>query len=183
MDPKQLMQRGIPVVHLKIGECVVLREESLVNTVLGSCVSATLYHPESGLAGMFHAMLPEAIPGRDEDMPCKYADAAVDVVYSHFLSRGVRPKSIQVKLFGGAFTIDPESKQHLREIVDVGAKNVAVARRVLRTHGLDILTENVLGSSGRKLIFHTGSGTVWMRYLPHIPPQHLPRRSPPRNVS
>jgi chemotaxis protein CheD len=109
-------------------------------------------------------------------MPCKYADWAVEKIHTWFAQRGARVRDVEVKLFGGGFTIEPERKQEIRNIVDVGARNVEVARQTLESLGYRISRESVLGSTGRKLYFYTGTGEVWMK---HIRPSLMAREVVP----
>src|ERR1700743_3012277 len=50
---------GRCTVKLLPGECYVTRQDEAIVTVLGSCISACIRDPESGLGGMNHFMLPE----------------------------------------------------------------------------------------------------------------------------
>lgn len=164
---QQLIRSGMRVEHLKIGECIFSAAPMLVSTVLGSCVSATMHHAGTRLSGMFHAMLPlAAMQGpRALEEPCKFADSAIELLVNRFRNAGVRLSQVEVKLFGGGFTVDPERKGPIREMVDVGRKNVESARTTLARFGLKPVREHVLGDRGRKLYFHTVTGEVWMRRI------------------
>lgn len=159
-----LLASGNPVTFLQIGECIMVRRPSLISTVLGSCVSATFHH-RSGFGAIFHAILPELTMSQDRRESCRFVDASVALVARRLGSQGIAAREVVVKLFGGALTIEPERKAGLREIVDVGARNVAVARRELSRHGFRVSVEHVLGERGRKLFFWTGTGEVWMKRL------------------
>lgn len=164
---KGLLDAGVVVRHLSIGEYLVTQEPMLVSTVLGSCVSVTFFHPHSGLAAIFHAMLPShgsASPLRKNELG-KFVETAIPTILDAYQAAGVRPKQIEAKLFGGAFTIEPERKSAVRDIVDVGAKNVEAAKRLLKQFGMNASKENILGPSGRKILFYTATGDVWLKFL------------------
>ncbi len=170
--PKQVLESGAPLVHLKISECCVTAQNVLVTTVLGSCVSVTFYDTRrQRLAAMFHAMLPEQEaglrpgPSGERADACKYVDASIHAIMRRFERAGAPLRDLELKLFGGAMSLVTEQKQIVRDIVDVGAKNVAAARRALAEYGLAPVRESVLGPRGRKLFFHTGTGVVWMKFL------------------
>ncbi len=167
MNLRQLIRGGMRVEHLKIGECIFTAAPMLVSTVLGSCVSATMHHSRTRMSGMFHAMLPLAAMqgGKPDFEPCKFADTAVELLVQRYRDAGVPLREVEVKLFGGGFTVDPERKGLIREMVDVGRKNVDVARKTLASFGLAPRREHVLGDRGRKLYFHTVTGEVWMRSI------------------
>ncbi|BBD09023.1 probable chemoreceptor glutamine deamidase CheD [Desulfovibrio ferrophilus] len=90
-------------------------------------------------------------------------DVAVDEIMVRFGKLGIKAHDLDVKLFGGGFTIDPERKDAVRDIVDVGRKNVSAARDSLAKHGLKVMAEDVLGRRGRKVFFLTATGEVWVR--------------------
>src|ERR1700728_638116 len=46
-------------VKLLPGECYVTRQDEDIVTVLGSCISACIRDPDTGLVGMNHFMLPD----------------------------------------------------------------------------------------------------------------------------
>lgn len=164
--PRDLRDAGLAHAHLKIGEGIVTSSDILISTVLGSCVSVTFFNARIGLAGIFHAMLPtEHGYRRAGGEPCKFVDSAIALIYEQFMRRGVKNSEIEIKLFGGAYSMDRVGTGDVRSIVDVGGKNVAVAREELKKRGLDIVRENVLGDRGRKLVFDTRTGEVWMKPL------------------
>ncbi len=164
--PEDLVRAGLPVEHLKIGECVLSRRPVLVTTVLGSCVTATFHHPGTGTGAAFHAMLPTRDMGREPgSLSCKYVDGAIEAVMRRMDALGVPRGELVTMLFGGGFTIQPERKLLVRDVVDVGRKNVEAARRCLALLGLSPRVERVLGSRGRKLFFHTATGAVWLRHV------------------
>lgn len=170
ISPERL---GLPVEHLRIGECIFTRREVVISTVLGSCVSATFFHPPTKAAGMFHAMLPYFAMARGDGLrPCGYADSAVDLLLERFTRLGIRPAELSVKLFGGA-NIMQASTPDLDAALDVGRKNVESARAALARHGVRIAREHVLGGSGRKVYLCTADGRTWLRSISATDYAHL----------
>ncbi|MBU1003688.1 MAG: chemotaxis protein CheD [Proteobacteria bacterium] len=164
-NPEQYSRQDYPVEHLRIGECIFTRRPTMITTVLGSCVSATFHHGPSGAAAICHAMLPTGSDRPGEERSCKYADVAVQEIMVRFGRLGIKAGDLEVKLFGGGFTIEPERKGLMRDIVDVGSKNVEAAREALAGYGLKIASEDVLGRHGRKVFFLTSTGEAWVRRL------------------
>ena len=165
MQECDLLASGLHVVHLKISECVVTRKTCVVSTVLGSCVSVTFHHPGTRLSAMFHAMLPASRNAEAEAAPGKFVDSAIRRIMAQFDGAGVPYNEIQIKLFGGAYAVLNSGDERVRDLVDVGAKNVAMAREHLARLRLTVQREDVLGSVSRKVLFHTGTGEVWLQYL------------------
>lgn len=169
---------GLPIGHVSIGDCAFATRAMLLTTVLGSCVCATFHHPARQAGGMFHAMLPDVSLARPHNRPCTFADQAVACMVQRFRARGMDPADLVVKLFGGANTMISKQPCALREVLDVGKKNVDSALAALAAFGLHPVAEDTLGARGRKLFFATATGQVWMtRLTPNelrsLPPEEL----------
>ncbi|MFW5838070.1 MAG: chemotaxis protein CheD, partial [Desulfovibrionaceae bacterium] len=163
LSVQELVRSGVPVEHLKIGECIFTRRRVLINTVLGSCVSLTFYDPESGASGMFHAMLPDSSMARTIRQECNYVNLATKLLLDRFRRLGIGAEKLEVKLFGGGNTLRPEERDKMRDDLDIGCKNVEAARSAMAKRSMRILCEDVLGDRGRKVILYTGTGQVWVR--------------------
>lgn len=158
---------GLPLGHVNIGDCAFAPRPMLLTTVLGSCVSATFFHPGSRAGGMFHAMLPDRTlrrPG-SATSTCTFADLAVEAMLERFHAAGVEPGELVVKLFGGANTLQDIHGVQIRDMLDVGRRNVERALAALAAAGLRPVAQDVLGARGRKLSFATATGEVWLSYL------------------
>lgn len=162
---QQARALGQRMVHLQIGECIITEKPMVIATVLGSCVSATFFHKPTGMSAIFHALLPSHEIDKQIDSPCKYADLSIEAIAKRFTRRSIRPRDVEVKLFGGAFTMNGGQRELVRSIVDVGSRNVETARASLAAFGFHISREDTLGGRGRKLFFFTESGDVWVRKL------------------
>ena len=84
-------------IYLKPGELMVAEEPVMVTTVLGSCVSVTMFHPETGAAAICHAMLPHGGTATALSMSMPQC-----IIWSDISGMEIPRKEIQVKLFGGA---------------------------------------------------------------------------------
>lgn len=110
-------------------------------------------------------MLPQGKSTRCDEDPCKFADTAVRCIMEKFDALEIPRKEIVCKLFGGGFTVKDKANLDVRSIVDVGKKNVAVAKAELARYGLKPSVDESRGKSGRKLFFVTSTGDVWMRFV------------------
>jgi chemotaxis protein CheD len=158
---------GLPLAHVSIGDCVFAPQAMVLATVLGSCVSVTFHHRAGAAGGMFHAMLPSKGQLRHSSRAseCTYADLAVRAMVRRFHAAGMPPEELEVKIFGGANTLQNAYGGNIREMLDVGRKNVETALATLASYGLKPKAQDVLGSQGRKLYFATATGEVWLSYL------------------
>jgi len=145
-------------VYLKPGELVIAEDPVMVSTVLGSCISVTMFNLQGGVSAICHAMLPSG-EGRD----FKYVDSSLRHMVQWFEEHGITREEIQVKLFGGAdmFEAVPTRANNLT----VGWQNILIATRQIEEHGLVLAASDTGGKQGRKLIFKSDTGVVFLKRL------------------
>lgn len=149
-------------VFLKPGEWYVGGPESLIKTLLGSCVSITLWHPRLRLGGMCHYLLSRRVNAdRGEALSGRYADEAVLLLLRDILKAGRPLKEFHAKLVGGASVIST-LEQDIQSL-DVPSENIAVARQLAKQLGLNVQAEDVGGNQARMVLFDVESGDVWVR--------------------
>ena len=166
MDPKEISSQGVPVAHLKIGECIATSREVIIQTVLGSCVSITFHDPVTRYSAMFHSMLPLSSMAREIRRPCNYVDTAIEGILERFAARRIPFRRLEAELYGGALTMQRTGVNELiQDSLDVGRKNAAVAREMLKEHGIAIRREDIHGNRGRKVFLYTATGETLMRYV------------------
>jgi chemotaxis protein CheD len=150
----------LPSLYLSVNEGGVWGEPTAVRTVLGSCVCVVLFCARLGLGGAFHALLPLASQWGetiDGESPYRYVDTAIHRLHDLFAMRGAGRGAIQAKVFGGACSMGKG--------YDVGRRNVTQAFVTLESLGVRVAASSVGGSRGRKLIFRTDTGEVYMRFV------------------
>ena len=130
-------------------------EATMVDTVLGSCVAVCLYDPKAKIGGINHYMLP-LWNGEGLASP-KFGNVAIDKLVERMLQLGCTKRNLVAKLFGGASQINSS--------MQIGLRNIEIAREMLTKHGIPIVAENVEGNVGRKLRFDSGTGQVMMKFL------------------
>jgi len=150
----------IPRVYLKPGEFHIAVTPTIVSTVLGSCISVTMHNPEHSMGAICHAVLPdELIPGE----PYRYVDSAIVAMVRLFDRYRINRRDIQVKLFGGS-DILPQGENGHRHMT-VGQQNILRANQIIEREQLCIIASDVGGTRGRKLLFHTHSGDIYLQRL------------------
>lgn len=147
---------AVRMVYLHPGQYVAFAEATHVTTILGSCVSICLYDERSGAGGVNHFVLPDVSP--DVSSP-RYAGPAFQDLLRRLRGLGARAEDLRAKLFGGAGTMA------LSLDTAVGARNVQAARALLGLCEIPIVSEDVGGTFGRKLLFETRGGAAWVRRL------------------
>lgn len=128
-------------------------------TLLGSCVTVTLWHPRRHIGGMCHVVSPKRPQQRDGTLDGRYADEAFALFDEAIARAGCRHAEFQAKLFGGG-DMFPGAVIGL----GVGERNIAAARELLRSRGIPLLVEHVGGTGRRKLVFDIGTGDVWLYF-------------------
>lgn len=155
-------QRNDADVYLKPGELFFGEGRRLLNTVLGSCVAITMWHPERRAGGMCHIMLPGASDGRSRGGPSTcYADDAFDTMALHARRIGTYEEDYQYKLFGGG---DMFPQLRGRGHRPVGESNVEHVEGLLAARGIRPLVEHTGGCGQRVLVMELWSGVVWLRH-------------------
>jgi chemotaxis protein CheD len=146
---------------LNVAQGMIYEMPTLAHTVLGSCVSVTFFVPRRGLAAIFHALLPKAEEYRLHDpltSPYKFVDSAIQNIAGRLFHRGVGRREIECKVFGGASALFAAD-------MSVGRRNVEIAYNTLAELGLRVVASNVGGERGRKIVFVSGTGEIFVRML------------------
>lgn len=136
---------------------------TLIRTLLGSCVSITLWHPVLRIGGMCHYLLPERRRVPADPPSGAYANEALELLFDEVRRRGTQPAEYEAKIFGGArMYILPSGDRAL----DIGARNVEAGRQLLLRHDCRLHAEHHSGFGHRSLIFDVESGKVWLKHQP-----------------
>jgi chemotaxis protein CheD len=163
-----ILETTLPVIHLKAGEIYIGDKPRLVATVLGSCISVTMFNIRLKIASICHGALPkydknQYISTDNYTESFKYVDFSINYMVEKLTNYGIKPQEIQVKLFGGAdmFSFNYEYGNKLT----VGKQNIQVALNTIENNNLKILTSDIGGIRGRKIFFYTDTGEVLLKRL------------------
>ena len=146
------------------GEYYVTKDNELITTVLGSCVSACIRDREMGIGGMNHFMLPittsdklkkssDAIVGQ----ATRYGNYAMEHLINTILSNGGKRKNLELKVFGGGKIIPM--------LTDVGIKNIDFVLDYIDQEGLNLLSHDLGDIYPRKIIYFPKTGKVRMKKI------------------
>lgn len=144
-------------VYLHPGEWYFGDENTRIKTLLGSCVSFTLWHPERKVGGMCHYMLPSrgGKPANGE-LDGKYGDEALQLLEREIEKDGARPREYIARVFGGGSMLDMSG-------INVSERNVDIARHLIKHHGFRVEGECLGGVGHRNVVFDIWSGEVWLK--------------------
>ena len=149
-------------IFLNPGEFYFGDRNTRIRTILGSCVSITLWHPKLLIGGMCHYMLPGRHGRQMKQADGKYADEAFGLLLEEIRRSGTVLDEYEVKLFGGGNMFPRQMDMGDNHI---GTKNTEAGRYLVKHHGLIPRSEHLGGSGHRTVIFDIWSGHVWVRHL------------------
>lgn len=155
---------GNIIAKLLPGDFYVTRENEVLDTVLGSCVSACIRNTKTGVGGMNHFMLPHPRNNERSDSwgsvassATRYGSASMEQLINKILSAGGTRADLEVKIFGGA--------RVLAVTTDVGQHNVEFVRAFLKAEGLRVVSEDVGNVTPRHVQYFPVSGKVRVKHL------------------
>jgi len=150
-------------VKLLPGEFFVAREDILLSTVLGSCVSACIWDPGAKIGGMNHFMLPgDGGPDPSQLINAasgRYGVFAMEQLINEIIKRGGRKPSLEAKVFGGGSVLRNFST------LNVGDRNAEFAMDFLRTEGIRVTSQDLLDIHPRRVAFFPVTGRALCKKL------------------
>jgi chemotaxis protein CheD len=148
-------------VKLLPGEYYVARQDLVLVTVLGSCVSACIRDYQNGVGGMNHFMLPEGASD-PVGLPARYGVYAMEVLINQVLKSGGRRDRLEAKVFGGGNVLRGFSAN------TVGERNAAFVLRFLADEQIRLVAKDLLDSCPRKVYYFPASGRVLVKRLERL---------------
>jgi len=147
-----------------------------IRTLLGSCISITVWHPKLLIGGMCHYMLPTRGQPNSSSLDGRYGDEAMALFLKEIQAAGTRPAEYEVKLFGGSNMFTGIGKNRCVEkncpdpitimCKDISCRNRLSARLLVERHGFAIKAENLGGTQPHNVLFDLWSGHVWIKRPP-----------------
>ena len=162
LAPNHYFDRNFNIDAAKIlpGEYYVTGRNLLLVTELGSCVSACIRDPKTGLGGMNHFMLPES-SDRDDVLSSsmRYGGYAMEVLVNQLVKMGANRVRLEAKVFGGGAVLRGFTT------VTVGERNSEFVLEYLETERITVVSQDLMGLYPRKVYYFPASGRVMVRKL------------------
>jgi len=166
-----MIPHELPAHYLKPGELILCDEATVVQTVLGSCVSVTLFHRKTAKGAICHGLLPSCQHENACTDRCsegtRFMDCSIRRMIEAFRSRGISHRELEAKIFGGADMFRVAQSRVSK--INVGAQNIRTTLAVLAEYGLHPLAADTGGNEGRKLYFISSTGEVYLKRVRRTP--------------
>lgn len=131
------------------GYIFVSQEPHLVHTVLGSCISVCLWDSVNKFGGICHYIYSTASNGERNG---KYGEMAIPHLLNLMMEIGAKKESLKAHIVGGGENSNFRSP--------IGMDNATLAQKLIKKYQIEVLTQDVGGQFGRKIIFNSGSGEI-----------------------
>lgn len=143
---------------------VVAEPDTLIATLLGSCVAVCLHDPVARVGGMNHFLLDE--PGAGDapdahDMQ-RYGIHAMELLINAMMSSGAVRGRMRAHLYGGANIISG--------LGPIGSANAAFAQRFVRMEGIAVGHVDTGGTRARRVEFLPYEGRARATCVAEAPP-------------
>jgi chemotaxis protein CheD len=136
---------------LEPGYIYIAKKPTIISTVTGSSVVVCIYDRKLKMGGVNHFLYPKA--EKKEEATALFGNAATLNLIRMMIDNGSKTKHLEAQIMGGAH--NPEISP-----INMGRRNVMAARRVLLKKGIRIVSEDVEGNKGRKIVFHTNINEI-----------------------
>lgn len=143
--------------YLNPGYIFVSQEPHLIRTVLGSCIAVCLWDSYHKFGGMSHYIYSKIL---NQDRNVKSGEVAIPYLIKLMLGYGSKVNQIKAHIAGGG--------EHPRFRSPVGAENADLAERMLADYQIEVLTRDVKGQFGRKVVFNSGTGEILVTKINEI---------------
>lgn len=138
---------------------ITSKSDEMLVTVLGSCVSACIRDPRTGVGGMNHFMLPHSHAGNwaGDLQSTRFGNFAMEKLINELMKAGCARDSLEIKVFGGGNVTDTSN--------EIGTENSRFILRYLEAEGLRCAVQDLGGQLPRRIHYTPATGKVVRRLL------------------
>lgn len=151
--------------NIKIGMAdykIGTQSDILITLGLGSCIGIVIYDDTKNIAGMAHIMLPSSSEIKNNSNKLKFADTCLDLMMEELTAKKVNKRSLKAKIAGGAqmFSVSLNSQS-----LNIGSRNAAAVKEKLKSLGIPIIAEDILGNYGRTIKFSCDTNQLHIKSI------------------
>jgi chemotaxis protein CheD len=150
---------NLEAVKVLPGEYYVTTHDMVLTTVLRSCVAACIRDAGSGIGGMNHFMLPEAVDDGPVGSSARYGTYAMEILINHLTKIGARRANLEAKVFGGGNVLQGLT------VANIGQRNAEFVLHYLATERIRVVARDLVDVHPRKICYLPASGKVMVKKL------------------
>ncbi len=144
---------------LTAGYIYVPSKPTMISLVVGSCVAVCIFDKKRRSGGINQFFYPYT--NDPEQATSRYGNVATLALVNMMLEGGSQSKNLEAQLFGGAYNAKVSSK-------DIGRDNIRIAKRVLTRKRIKVVSEDVGGVKGRKIVFNSHSNEIAVMHVDRL---------------
>ncbi len=114
-------------------------------------MAVTFFDRNQCFGGMNQFVFPKT--ERREDMTAQYGNVGIRALFKMLLDMGARRSTLVAQIIGG-------SECRALDDGNLGMQNITLARAVLAQLNVPVVSEDVGGTMGRKVIYHSGTNEM-----------------------
>jgi chemotaxis protein CheD len=149
------------VIKILPGEYYATTEDTVIVTVLGSCVAVCLRDPQKRIGGMNHFLLPNDGASNISSVSdsARYGVYAMELLINQMLKLGADRRRLEAKIFGGGNVLKGFTG------FNVGERNAEFTLEYLSAEHIPVLASDLLDVYPRKVYFSPDTGVVNVRKI------------------
>jgi len=157
-------------IILNPGEYYITNKNVILQTLLGSCVSACLYDPVKRIIGMNHFLLTNRRYAKN--MPVciteagRYGIHSMELLINEMMMLGANRKNLKAKAFGAGNVLNYESTHD--NFFCVGEVNRKFILEFLELEGIPLISSDLGGEKGRIIYFSSGDYAVHVKKIQRL---------------
>lgn len=129
----------------------------MIYTILGSCIAVCLWDSYHKFGGMNHYIYGKML---NRERNVKFGEIAIPYLIKLMLGFGAKENQLRAYVVGGGEHPDFRSP--------VGALNADLADKLLADYQIGIVTREVKGQFGRKVVFNSGTGEITIHKINEV---------------
>ena len=147
-------------VKILPGEYFATSNDTLMVTVVGSCISTCLMDLHNGVTGINNFLLPSD-KGAESELceASRYGMYAMELLINQMLKLGADKRQMQAKIFGGSNVVSAVS------LTNSGQANAEFVTSYLRRENIPIIASDLLEDYARKIYFFPDTGEVLVKRI------------------
>jgi len=136
---------------LQPGYIFLATQPTVISGVTGSGVAVCVYDRKRKIGGMNLFHFPFT---RDQEQATgMYGNVAVLTLIKMMEGHGSKPQHLEAQILGGAHNPEISPK-------NIGRENIRIARTLIHRKRIRLISEDVGGNRGRKIVFNTGKNEI-----------------------